>query len=54
MAQSKRSLEEDFGICVMCEQHFKDCLCDPCQHDKTQSRECVFCERIEKETEHAI
>jgi hypothetical protein len=34
------------GICTDCDgcmsQH---CQCDPCQHGKARSEECVFCER---------
>ena len=34
------------GICTDCDGCLGEhCQCDPCQHDKKRSEECVFCGR---------
>ena len=34
------------GICTECDGCFGEhCRCDPCQHGKTRTEECVFCGR---------
>ena len=34
------------GLCVDCDGCFGEhCTCDPCQHDKPRTEECVFCGR---------
>ena len=35
------------GICTDCNGcMIEHCQCDPCQHNKKRSEECVFCERF--------
>jgi hypothetical protein len=50
----KNNSESSVGTCAECEQPFRNCCCDPCQHDKKRNEGCVFCERKAQEIEHAI
>lgn len=39
----------NIGICCECLGCFKNCcVCNPCQHGKARTEECVFCEREEE------
>ena len=43
------------GICTDCDSCFGEhCQCDPCQHGKARSEECVFCGRGFKPLVEAI